>query len=534
MRNSIYTKLLLLTSTIAGLWACGDILNDDEYDIESLSATPSYSVPVAFGDLSIQDILSRQDSQYIKVYSDGLVYLNYEQTLKSQAIRELIEIPDKNNVTASLAVPAGTHPPRPNDLSSTFSPRVVEFDLAPKKLDEILLKGGTLLCDVGMTPPNANFRYAVKVEIPEFKSTATGAIFSVETSGTGKSFSLANYLYKSTSPATVNQFTVIFTLIIKQNPNGVTIAPGTNVTANVSFQDMEYRYAKGFFADQTADLTPEKIEINAFGSSLLDGTNISFADPKIDFTVINEVGVPTKVYFTSLEARKPGASLPIQINPASPVTIGFPLIMGDSAKTSVAVTNAKALLDFAPTEFYYKVNARINEGLTTGNNFVVDTSELKVRMRVEVPLYGHASNILLSDTLKLDLSDLDKSTIESAALKIKTTNQIPLSANLQFYLTDENYKVLDSLIAPAQTNLIKGSEVNASGDFVSAGIVDELLPLSSDKLEKIFKADKLIIKARVNTVKNANGTFPDVKFKSSYKMDIKIGLQVNAKIKVDL
>src|SRR4051812_48102415 len=77
--------------------SCGDVLNEDDYKLSSIEATPSLSVPLAFGDLSIADILSPNDSQYIKVDSDGLVYLEYDQVLKSQAIRDLISVPDKNN-----------------------------------------------------------------------------------------------------------------------------------------------------------------------------------------------------------------------------------------------------------------------------------------------------------------------------------------------------------------------------------------------------------------------------------------------------
>ncbi|MES1181572.1 MAG: hypothetical protein ABUL44_02130, partial [Flavobacterium sp.] len=188
---------------------------------------------------------------------------------------------------------------------------------------------------------------------------------------------------------------------------------------------------------------------------------------------------------------------------------------------------------YAPRQFFYTASAEINKGLASGSNFITDTSELKVRIHIEVPLYGHASNIVLADTVEIDLSDADKSEITDASLKVNTVNKIPLSANIQLYLTNDKYKILDSLLLPANTNLIKASQVNASGEFQAEGVVDEMVPLSKDVLKKLFGAKNIIIKAKVNTTQNGN-TFPDVKFKVDYKLEVKLGVKVNANVTVDL
>src|SRR6476661_6941623 len=93
---------------VAGIatWSCSNVFNEKDYEIKSIEATPTDDLPLAFGDLSIGDVLSSKDSAYIKVYPDGLVYLNYDQALKSQAVTDLVVIPDKNNVSRNLIVPA--------------------------------------------------------------------------------------------------------------------------------------------------------------------------------------------------------------------------------------------------------------------------------------------------------------------------------------------------------------------------------------------------------------------------------------------
>lgn len=516
-------KVLLFAVLVIIVWSCGEILDTDDYDIKGVEASPTYALPLAYGDLSIQDLLSRADSTHIKVDGDGLVYLEYDQTLKTQAVRDLVVIPDKNNVNRSVST-GGPIPPNTVDQTLPKISQAVFFDMDFEKLTEVLFNQGLIEYSLSSTNPDPAFRYAIILSIPELA-------FSAELVPNGPLISLAGYMYSSSVP---NQLTIELAPVIRAHSNTI---PVTTITANLSFKGMNYQYAKGFFGDQTTEVLEENIDINAFGNSLTNSTNIFFANPKLEFTVINSVGVPTKVYFQVLEARKPGASLPIQITPASPLTINAPATLGTTATTLVTVNNVMSILNFAPTQLYYRFVARINENLTFPsagtNNFVSDTSTLRVNMHIEVPMYGHASNIRLSDTLAIDLDDIDQSNVESAKLKVKATNEIPLEAFIQFYLTTDNYVVIDSLFTPDQTLLVNASQVDNNGELQTPGLKDDLIEINKDKLNKIFQAKKIIIRARMNT-SNTNGTFPNVKFKASQKIDIKLGLQAKLKINIDL
>jgi hypothetical protein len=322
-------------------------------------------------------------------------------------------------------------------------------------------------------------------------------------------------------------------LVLKKTTNTVVISSNSFVNVKLAFLGMDFSYIKGFFGDQIASLPADTIDIGAFGTSL-DDANVSFAQPKITLDVVNENGVPCLVDFKKFEAQNGTQALAVVLNPANPISVAYPTQLGTSASTSLSIVNVKELLDFAPERLYYKVDARINKGLTSGNNFLADTSKLKVSLNVEVPLYGHASNINLLDTVKVDLTDMDGSNINSAFLKTKISNELPLDAKIQLYMTDDKYKILDSLLAPSQTALIKGSTVTASGDLQSPGVFDQLIPLDKTKVDKIFIAKYIIIKAAMNTSRDANGSSPDVKFKSLYKMKVDLGLLVNLKINAEL
>jgi hypothetical protein len=501
-------------------------INNNDYEIKGFESSPSLILPVAFGNLSINDLLDKSDSINIKVKPDGLVYLNYDQSLVSKDIRNLIDIPSINNKSAELPIPAGNYPANIPDYVLTIPNETIDMGIAPEQLTEIGFKSGSLSYEASLTPANPNFAYEVYISIPEFVTSSGNKLSQLVT--VKGIVPLAGYTFKSSN---ANKFTVELSVVIKKNTLPITIAPNTKVNFNFSITGMDFTYIKGFFGNQIATAPLEIIDIGAFNSSLQNDANVSFAAPTIDFLVTTDYGVPLNLVFPLLEASKPGATLAMQTSPGSPIAVNAPVVLGGSATTAIQVTNAKQLLSFAPTQLKYQVSGHINEGLTTGINFMADTSKMRVKMHVEVPLYGSANNIVLTDTASIDLGEIDQTKIDSASLKVNAINELPLDASLQFILTDDRYGFIDSLLTTSQSKIIKGSNVDSKGELLSVSQVNKSILIQQDKISKIFKAKKIIIRAKLNTSKNSAGEPVDVKFKSQYKLNINVGLKTTLKLK---
>lgn len=513
--------------------ACSGIINSDDYNLKKIKANPTLNLPLAFGDLTIDDFLSKADSANIKVDNNGLIYLQYQQILKSQGIRDLIDFPSRS-FTKIIPMPAGTLPARASKLQHAALTTTEDFNFSPEKLTEIKFKETTVKVTVTFTPANpATNNFEVQLRLPNFKLNGNGAVFqqTVTAGAAGATFALKDYVATLTN----NTFPMEIIVFEKPHASPITIANSTSVSVRLDFTAIDFQHIRGFFGDQTSGNIPaETINLNAFGPTLKNAT-VSFAKPTLSFKVSNDYGIPTRVTFNPLEARKDnGTKLNISMNPASPVNINLPANLGQSAITDVTVTNAKQLLDFAPDQFFYKVSARINQGLTSGTNFCADTSKMRVTMKIEVPLHGKASGIILTDTFAIDLTDAKKSQVESGKLIFKITNQLPLDAFIQLYLANDLAIISDSLFTTAQTNIVRASTVDSNGDLLKADPYTTEIDVPKLKLDKIFAAKNIIVKARMNTTKDATGSQPDVKFKSSYKMSVSIGLQVKLKLEVDL
>jgi hypothetical protein len=498
------------------LFAVASCIDQKDYDLHSANINPSAAIPLVSGNLSIQDILHSQDSAYVRIDTDDLVYLEYSSSLVSASIRNLFTIPDKI-VNQSIVLVPGTIPAHSEDIRIDSITAVVDFGLNPEHLSGIDFKSGTITYSVQLLPGTSNLPYDVVLTSSDLVSKTTHQPLSVS-AGSG-SLLLSDY----TCTLNFSRFDLKMVLVLKATNSAINIGPNTSVLVNFSMTGMDFNSITGFFGDQTIDLPATTLNIGAFGNSL-NSANVSFAQPLVTLNVVNDYGVPSQLTFLTFEARKNGATLAAQLNPASPISVAYPSVLGNSSTTAVAVTNAAQLLNFAPTSFYYNVSVRMNKGLTSGNDFLGDTSKLRLNLDVQIPLYGHASNIVLSDTAKIDLSQVSQSQVSKASLKVLVSNQLPLDAKIQCYLTDDKYHIIDSVFTTAQTALVKGSTVTVDGELQSTGELDQLTPLNTTALNELFTSKYIIIKAVMNTSLDASGNAINVKFKSKYTMKINIGL----------
>ncbi len=515
--------MLYRSLVIVGLLALGACLDSKDYDLNSVTITPTVAFPIASGDLSILDLISDKDSAYIKVYSDGLLYLYYAKTLASQDIRQLFNPADKIS-NSSVNLPAVTLPPNGSDVKADSIVQAIDLNMSPAQLNEMGIKSGVLNYSISTSPSLPNLTYAINVIMTDVVDKVTQVPMNFTAVGTSTGTrSMQNYKFKMVD----NKFNVKLVLIFKQHNNSQFIPPGAKVNVQLSFLSVASSYVKGFFGDRTVPLPNQTLDLTVFSSSLKK-SSVTFVQPLVKFLISNDNGVPIEVAFANLDAKKTGATLPIQISPSSPITVNYPTVLGNSSSTTITVGNSSALVNFLPTQMTYSATARINKGLSTGNNFLADTSRLRLTLAAEVPLYGKGTGITLWDTLKVDFGDIKESSVSSSFMKISAVNQLPLDAYLQLYLTDKNYGILDSLFTTNQTYFVKSSTVTASGDLQTAGTSSSQVDISTAKLNKLFSSSYLIIRSKLNTAKDANGSLLNVKFKSTYKLKLSVGL--NAKL----
>jgi hypothetical protein len=518
----------LLYSGILGVALfCGSCIDKSDYELDGVTLDHTDVIKLVKGQLKISDILNNEDSLHLQSYDDGLLYVTYDQEIKSQDIRTLFDIPAAG-VTKSFLMPGATIPPHSQDIRSDSIVTAIDLGMSPEQLTEMALKAGQVDFSVTISPPSAQLNYQVYLALPGFKSRTANKSLNRIISGTGI-IDLSDY----TATLINNRFDLKLVLVFNATTTTTVIPPATSININLNFNKFQFNYLQGFLGDQTVSLDPQSTNISVFDSDVFKGATISLAQPQVGFTVVNGNGVPVTVNFIKLEGRKPGANpLKVGLNPTNPVALQYPTTMGQTASTNISVTNVKELLDYRPTELYYQADARINQGLNSGNNFVLDTSQLRVKLHLEVPLYGSASGIVLQDTIDTTLDNVESSQISSASLKLAIINQFPLDGDIQFILTDDNYVPIGTLLLPSQIHIIRGATVDAQGDLAAAGQFIDDIELDKTKIEDLFKAKHIILSAALQTSRDVNGNATDVKFKADYTLKVDAGLSATLKLNV--
>ncbi len=518
------TRRLLLILLVFLLASC---FNEDDYDIQEVRVTPTMAIPIAFGDMGLVDLLANSDTSFIRSYPDGLLYLYYNSTLPSRDIRDMFDIQD-NNSTIAFPLPAGVMNASSVDTPFGTINGQIDFDLDPASLTELVMKTGilnhSLLLSKTTSPPNLPMQATVTFDQVIHKTTGQPLVLTI---GNGTfSASLADYVFTLAD----NAFDVRVDLVIKPHP-ATFIPVDTDANVFLGFNELVFATIEGFFGDRITPLPPQAIDITVFSSSLKDAT-VNFVEPKISLRAVSDYGVPCEVSFSVLRARKDAGTLPLQLSPASPITINAPGSLGNSATTNVNITNQEAVFNFAPTQLEYTASARINKSLSTGTNFMADTSMLRISLITEVPLYGRVSGITVMDTLEVDLSDINQTNVLDASLKVSAQNEIPLDAFIQIYMLDAAYKVKDSLFSTNQTYLVKASTVNVSGDLAQPGVTSLELSITPSRLTTLFSSKYLLVRSMMSTARDENDALLNVKFRSAYRLRLHIGLLAKLNIQV--
>jgi len=290
----------------------------------------------------------------------------------------------------------------------------------------------------------------------------------------------------------------------------------------------------------------DSIDLNLEIFNKVAGGGFYFEDPKINIEITNSFGVPIVVRFPVLLARSfinTPPTVPIEINGNTDTNIvlvppiNYPLLPGGVETTTYSFdktnSNIQDVLAISPKYIYYGVIANLNTP-PVFPNFVSDTSEFSVEVEVVLPLWGNASDFMLADTLDFELGfNTDTfQTVEYAIFKLNVDNGLPVDVNIQLDFIDSlnPSKILESLL-----------DIN-SEVFLSAKVVNEVvtqstpktttIPVDRAKLDKIGRANQMIVKAKLATfnVGSSSGpASPLVKFYSDYALDLKLGVRVQLK-----
>jgi hypothetical protein len=345
-------------------------------------------------------------------------------------------------------------------------------------------------------------------------------------------------VYLDNSTPGVTYLPLEFELELTNSGNPILTTESCDIS--MQFKNISFSSVYGYMGDYELLQTSGSLRVDIFNDDLMGGS-ILFADPRFRLYASNSYGVPVQITLSDVSTYSviEDVTTNIVFNGVNPFLIQAPDFeqIGDTVNTIFDINktncNIDAALQTSPRDFNYKVRAITNpSGPGAGDNFVTDSSELKLDIEVVLPLELNAGGFALEDTLEFnfeeelgDVADL----LEYLRITLEATNGLPLNVDMQMIFANQSYAPLDSLFT--NDNFLISANLGANGRVTEPNTKSKSAEFTKTKIDAIRGTKYLLIRATANTKDWDQNKY--VKFYSDYlvgfKIKMKAELNVNSK-----
>jgi hypothetical protein len=530
MKISLFT--VLVVAFLAMLSSC------NLPDIQSSPLSPVYALPLLEVDNTIGELLDIIDTAgYLSVTPDGGLTLRFIGETEVDAPIDFFQL--------LQVVP----------IADTFTRAPLISEQLHVRIDSAYFKTGTITALINNnleSSPNAT-PVPFTMFLPEFKlndipfqqdfvvpygNLTVPPVFLPQLT-----VDISEYKLKPSD----DSLTVIYDAI---NDEGNKVKfPGMYLYAS----NIKAWYVEGYLGKQTQAPFIDTIDIDAFQN--LPSGSFSFGEPKLILTCENSWGLSAKVAVEQARLVNPAGEVAyIQssyldpLNPNAGITINYPNITEvGQAKTTIFTfdkdnSNIEDIINIKPNKMIYKATV-----ITNPDNdpnlivFMTDTSYLKTRFDLEIPLIGTVNNQVFIDTFvinpdaitlntpgAIDSLDLgfDVGVVDSAIFKIVSLNEIPLGASINLHFLDNAGLPLFSLndeLVP----LVAAPAVDATGVSTEAAENIYFVTLTGADAQQIFFAQSVALEIKFTTSGNGAQT---VKFRANDNLNLKVGVMIHTSL----
>jgi hypothetical protein len=493
--------------------------------IES-SLEPWVEVPLVHATFSATEFLTEGESSKARIVDqEGVLTLTYDDTVSTPSMAEYFRIPDQQS--PQVVIPASELKFLSSDSDTVTRDYTFAFTSAQgERLDSIWMTSGEIVVQT-----NSTFAMGVQLSFTTPTLQRNGVAFKQDFDFTApgeqvKTISLDNHTFDLTLDGTTMN-TVSCTVHAVFTNTGTPISPNDHVTVAFAINNIRFQALFGQLGTYTFRMPTVSFDLDVFRG--FKSKNFVLLSPLVDIQIRNSFGLPVAFEIINLTAINPdGEAFPLSgAAVANPYLIAAPNYaqLGQSVTSNITIngenSNLGSLLGALPTTLSFAFGTTLNPGIDEPQNFILDTSRVRIALHAELPFHGRAQEISFSKKMPLSgLEVLDSlADVPEVGIKMRTYNEFPFEARVQAYFLSESGIVIDSLFF--DPNILKAAPVDAAGFTQLASEFTTIVPLSQERVDRIERATQIEIAASISTTNN--GTVP-VKFSASDRLKVVLGL----------
>jgi hypothetical protein len=301
--------------------------------------------------------------------------------------------------------------------------------------------------------------------------------------------------------------------------------------AKLAFDLIVFDYVEGYFGSEVFDIKGDFIAIGVLDNWVSGG--LSFVDPKVKVFVENAFGFPVRSIFKNMQVvTTTGEVLDMESDIIdNNVDFAYPSLNEPGVVKITEFSfdkdnsNIVELFKEKVRRVTYDIDAGANPDMDeTITGFVNKDSYFLVSVDVELPLEGTVNNLILQDTLDLDLTDLED--VTSAQFKSVIANDFPADITLQSYFYDDNDVLIDSLFK--ERLLLPAAEINPSTGKAKTG--EEVVTFEdfvAGRFDQLKNGKKVLMNIKINT---AQASSEPLWIYNDYSIRFKLGAKLITKL----
>ena len=470
---SILTSIFLLSIT---QYSCVK-----DMDITKLTKTPYYSptiaAPIAHSKLTLRDIIRDYDKdQLFEENAEGFLFLMYQRQVYSEKAESYISLKDQSFSFNSLYTGDIYNDITPVDGYRIFNCAEKNNDYLvnnKQQLNKIVYDTLDLKIDVSSTYQLDGILVITFPELKDKNGVAFSSTLNLDATGSYSktlNYQLKNYTLSLSDGSNHNKAFLQMDLKIKDG----SADDDNNVKVTIGFNNQNFDAIYGYIGQYKIDIPKDTVHLDIFDKAFKG--SMYFEDPSFILKIHNSLGVPIRMYFgDTLETFSivdGGQNYNYPFPGSDSLDIKYPATVGDIAYQEVVYDvntfpEMQDMIGHNPKFMSFTVSGKTNPDADLAiSNTITDLDRFDVDLQLKLPLWGYGDYSLV-DTIGLDIEsnyeDLSKN-FKEANLRLIFDNFLPLDTYMQVLLTDDDYKVIDTVFT---------SNVSLGDRIIKSAILDE-------------------------------------------------------------
>jgi hypothetical protein len=508
---------------------------------------PSYSLPVAKGEVKFENLLSVDDVSFLVIDEDGFYRAIFNEKTQTEEASNLIQIPNQSDDFNDIEVhtQSGENLPQGSTLNASVSKETqFNFNDPSREIRQAKFHSGNLILSFnnlyhhdaeviisfpGIIHDNSNLALTRTIAIPaDGNQQVTIPLNQDYTIDLTKSL--------SGDPAFNN---LTFEMDITLTGQGGSL-DGGSIEMTYQMVDLVFNYLKGRIGELTIPRITQSIPITVFDGAEVESMTIY---PRLFMDFENSFGLPiattlNQIFFIKSDGSKTRLKGDDFNNP---FTFEFPKQVNASSEvTEITATennsNIHTIFDgqTTPKRLDLELLLTTPQNQASENDFIKDDSKLELDVTVEVPMKFKVKELVLSNAITFNGSSIpDPRIIKSLKFVVGAENSFPFAVDLRVEFLDEEKNSLGDLFLGIDNTgreiLIPAPAQIVDGKVITPHTETTTIEYSAENFEKVKDAKFLLLSVFVNTPENG---LADAKIFADNMLKFTLGVQTTLNVDV--